>query len=147
VSEDLDEELKRRAADLGMSVSNLVRNLLVNTVDMVEEIKKEASQVADDARQSAEEFASGLRSRVGGDHPAGGAVRVLTRESGGGAILGWQELVLNINAVCDACNEILPKGMKAAVGIRDGHGSRVFQCTSCLGHIVTNGDDSDADAV
>ena len=38
VAEDLDEEIKRRAQNLGLSVSNLVRNILQNTIGLVEEI-------------------------------------------------------------------------------------------------------------
>lgn len=40
VSEALEKELKRRAGHLGVSVSNLVRNILKDTVGFVEEMKR-----------------------------------------------------------------------------------------------------------
>jgi hypothetical protein len=38
VPESLDDEIKRKATDLGLSVSNLVRNILQHTVGLVEDI-------------------------------------------------------------------------------------------------------------
>ena len=56
--------------------------------------------------------------------------------SGGSAprpqILGWQELTLNLNAVCEQCNEIMPKGTQAAAAIYDVPGPRAFLCSGCL---------------
>jgi hypothetical protein len=47
-------------------------------------------------------------------------------------VVAWQDAVLNVNAVCDRCNAILPKGVRAAVGIREQPGPRAILCPSCL---------------
>jgi hypothetical protein len=53
--------------------------------------------------------------------------------SGDDDVLGWQEAVLAVNAVCVDCNDILPKGTKAAIGIASRPGApRQFLCLTCL---------------
>lgn len=114
VPESLDDEIKRRATDLGLSVSNLVRNVLQHTFGLVEDIVHDSAEIARSAR--------GARKAVAGR----GAPRPA------GAVLGWHLALLNVNAVCDACNAILPKGTRAGVGIVDGGGAIPFRCQSCL---------------
>ncbi len=116
VSVSLEDELKERANQLGVSVSNLVRNVLLNTFEMVEEIVADGSRVA--------------RAAKGRDRTGASSVAA----SGAGEILGWQTLVLNLNAICSTCNDILPKGQSAAVAVYSGGGRSQdrFICCSCL---------------
>lgn len=102
IPESLDEAIRARAAGLGVSVSNLVRNVLANALEVVE-------------------AAAGLA-------PA-------PRPSGPAVVLGWQEAVLARNAVCERCNDMLPRGSKAAIAVidRDGGGAaRPIRCLACL---------------
>ena len=46
VPERLEAELKERAADLGVSVSNLVRNVLTHAFGLVGDIVADGAQVA-----------------------------------------------------------------------------------------------------
>ncbi|MCA9666718.1 MAG: hypothetical protein KC503_14060, partial [Myxococcales bacterium] len=46
VSDTVDEELRRRANHLGMSVSNLVRNILHHTFGLVEDLVVDVAAVA-----------------------------------------------------------------------------------------------------
>lgn len=111
ISDSLDQELKDRASSLGVSVSNLVRNVLLNAFGLVETAVKDGAEVARSAR---------------GEGAA-------TREPG--RILGWQKLVLNLNAVCSTCNAILPKGSEGALAVVDGPQQlepRVVLCPGCL---------------
>ena len=101
VPEKLEHELKERAAELGVSVSNLVRNVLTHAFGLV------------------------------GDVVADGA-RVARAAAAGGDVIGWQQLVLQKNAVCHACNDILPRGSDAAIAITEGPGPRPIQCLRCL---------------
>ena len=57
ISEALDQELRSKAAELGMSVSKLVRNVLVNTVDLARR-GRDSAQVADRARMVGESSAT-----------------------------------------------------------------------------------------
>ena len=113
IPESLDSEIKRRANGLGVSVSNLVRNVLQNTFGMVNDIVADTQSVARSAREVAN-----IR-----HEPVGGAAPV---------VLGWQPLTLNLNAVCEACNEMLPKGTVASVSVLAGPGPKVFRCATCV---------------
>lgn len=110
IPEALEEELKKRAGSLGISVSNLVRNVLANTFGLVEGVVADAAEVARRARGEAAEPDEARTPRV----------------------LGWQEVVLNVNAVCVRCNALLPKGSAAAFGVTDDHGPRVIVCPVCM---------------
>ena len=109
IPESLDEAIRARAAGLGMSVSNLVRNVLANALEVVE-------------------AAAGLTPSRSPVPPGPRAVAASV------AVLGWQELVLARNAVCDRCNDILPRGSKAAIAIVDPEGAaaRPIRCLACL---------------
>lgn len=108
VPEDLDRELKRKAGRLGLTVSNLVRNVLQNAFGLVEDIVADSADIARTARGEAE------------------------ADTGAPRVLGWQDLVLNVNALCETCNAILPKGSRAAVAVTDRPGPRPFLCPTCL---------------
>ena len=46
IPEQLDEELRDRAEQLGLSVSTIVRNVLLHTFDLVEGVVIDSSQIA-----------------------------------------------------------------------------------------------------
>lgn len=114
VSEELEEELKDKAASLGVSVSNLVRHVLSNTIDLVEDIVADSASVARSARGAT----GGSRARSAPAAPA--------------QVIAWQRAVLNLNALCSRCNAILPKGTEAAVGITDAPGTKPILCIACM---------------
>ncbi len=119
VSEKLDEELREKAAGLGVSVSNLVRNILLNTVEMVEDIVADSSSVVRSV---------GKDSPNRDSHHRGGA----SASAGQDPILGWQILQLNLNAVCSECNAILAKNSTAAIAVSAGPIKAIFRCQSCV---------------
>jgi hypothetical protein len=101
IPESLDDAIRAHAAGLGVSVSNLVRNVLTNALDV--------------GRAAA------------GRSTANGKRRTAPR------ILGWQEAMLEVNAVCDRCNEILRRGTRAAISVVDQpQDRRAIRCLSCL---------------
>jgi hypothetical protein len=116
VPESLDEEIKRRATGLGLSVSNLVRNVLENSIGLVEDIVNDSTRLARSAR----------------GEPAGSPAVRASRGHNEGTVLGWQVAKLNVNAVCDRCNAMLPKGTQAGIGVIEGTGPRPFRCEGCL---------------
>lgn len=123
VAEDLDEEIKRRAQSLGVSVSNLVRNILQNTIGLVEEIVLDGAEAMRAARRS-----------VGGD-----AAAAATRP---GRVIGWQPAILAVNALCEGCNAILPRGTRAGIAVLEGPGTPAFRCESCLEEIRADAEPS-----
>lgn len=131
IPETLDREIRRRAGSLGMSVSTVVRHVLLNTFNLVEDI------VADSA-----DIASALGGGDGGggvgDGRAGGGSKDGDAPAGAARVVGWHEAVLDLNAVCDHCNVILEAGTRAAIAIFDHAGPRTIICTKCLDDRIKN---------
>jgi hypothetical protein len=118
VSESLDDEIRRRATDLGLSVSNLVRNILQHTFGLVGDIVHDSAEIARTARGAKAAFTGRVDAAPPRPAPA--------------EVLGWNLALLNVNAVCDACNAILAKGTRAGIGIVGGGGPIPFRCQQCL---------------
>ncbi|MFT4520104.1 MAG: hypothetical protein ACI9JM_002504 [Halioglobus sp.] len=114
IPEQLDEELRGRAEQLGLSVSTIVRNVLLNTFDLVEGVVSDSSQIA-----------RALARQEPGHEPD-------TPDSNTEpTIIGWQEAVLNQNGVCEQCNVILPTAQRAAIGVPAGSRATLL-CLECL---------------
>ena len=135
VSESLDQELRDRASNLGVSVSNLVRNVLSSTFGLVETIVADSADVARAARGDAS---------LGSTVPAAAPARAAA-PAGPATIVGWQPMVLNLNAVCGECNALLPKGSSASIGITDGGGPRPIICDACLKEVSDDGSNTKTD--
>ena len=106
VPEKLEAELRTRAQDLGISVSNLVRNVLGHAFGLVGDVVADSHAIARAARGE---------NRKAADEPD--------------EVIAWQPIVLAKNAICTRCNDILPKGSEAAISIG---GDRQIVCTKCL---------------
>lgn len=119
VEPSLDSELKERAARLGVSVSNLVRNVLQHAFGLAEDVIKDSQQVARSAR---------------GEPTASYHTQAAPRDTAPAPArtLGWQRLTLGVNALCERCNAILPKGTEAGLGVLDGPGPRPIVCLACV---------------
>jgi len=117
----LDRRIKRRARSLGMSASTVVRNVLLTTFGLVEDIVNDSATIALAATGHP---VDATRPRLRGH--AGAPV-------GDGPVLAWQRATLNRNAVCADCNAVLHKGDAAAIGIReDAGGPSPVICPPCL---------------
>ncbi|HVK84352.1 MAG TPA: hypothetical protein VM513_09605 [Kofleriaceae bacterium] len=110
VPERLEAELRERAQELGVSVSNLVRNVLGHAFGLVGDVVADSHAIARAAR--------------GERTPAPRVTEVTSIDD----VLGWQPIVLAKNALCAKCNAILPKGKDAAVGVN----SQLVVCPACL---------------
>ena len=124
VPDSLDRHIKHRARSLGMSVSTVVRNVLLTTFGLVEDIVNDSTDIALAAT----------------GHPTIAPRHRARARTGSAEVLAWQEAVLNVNAVCEACNAILPKGSRAAVGVRDEPGPRAILCPGCLATLEQHAD-------
>lgn len=115
IPESLDEEIRENAARLGLSVSNLVRNVLQNAFGLVEDIMADGAAIARSATRAE-------------PRPAAATARP-------SRTIAWQEAVLNLNAVCESCNSVLRKGDRAHIGVVDGNGPRPIRCGDCVDEI------------
>lgn len=118
VPESLENQLRQRAEDLGVSVSNLVRNVLNQTFGLVGGVVADGHAVARVAR--------------GGRPPAPPTPPATPPGTSIDDVLGWQPLILGKNAVCARCNEILPKGTDAATGVSETGDTRFVICKACV---------------
>ena len=118
----LDEQLRDRAEQLGLSVSTVVRNVLLHTFDLVEGVVADSAEIARVIQQRQVK-------------PLG-----LSREEPPEQeVLGWQEAVLNRNGLCRQCNAILPRGKRAAIGL-PARGEPPLLCLDCLAALTTDDD-------
>jgi hypothetical protein len=133
IPEHLDDELRNRAGQLGLSVSTIVRNILLHTFDLVEGVVTDSTQIA--------------KALTGWDGaPATGRSTLLAKPTAESnqevPVIGWQEAILNRNGVCETCNAILPVGERAAIGVPTG--SRVtLLCLECLSALSSSPDSPD----
>lgn len=111
VPESLEAELRKRAQDLGISVSNLVRNVIGHAFGLVSDVAADSHAIARAARGEIR----GEKKRVTPDDSD--------------EVIAWQPIVLAKNAVCSRCNDILPRGKEAAIAVG---GDRAIVCPSCL---------------
>ncbi len=130
IPESLDEEIRERSAKLGISVSNLVRNVLQNAFGLVEDIVADAASIGRSAR---------------GEPQAPGGTAAPDPRPLVGRVLGWQEAILELNAVCDRCNTILARGTRAAIAVIEGVGSRPIRCLPCVAEAAPRGSGSGRD--
>jgi hypothetical protein len=128
IPENLDEELRDRAATLGLSVSTIVRNVLLHTFDLVEGVVTDSTQLARLYRSGGPALSP--REQQAGESAA---------QNQPAAVIAWQRAVLNLNAVCDQCNAVLHKGEPAAIGI-PLQPRPVFLCLDCLASLPADSD-------
>ena len=152
IPDSLDKQLKSKAQGLGVSVSNLVRNVLANTFDLVDDIVSDSAyitRIAATERQSANDNqpnknakpnyldSSDVQSTDSTQTPD----TVQNSPPQYDQIIGWQPMILNLNAVCFTCNDIMKKGSEAAISIGPTMYSSAatnpnvkphFLCTQCL---------------
>ena len=124
VPESLEAELRQRAEDLGISVSNLVRNVLGHAFGLVGGVVADGHAIARAARGEAAKAAAAAAAAVAGPAARPQPAAAASIED----VLGWQPIVLGKNAVCVRCNAILPRGTDAAVGL----GTQLVACLACL---------------
>jgi len=115
VPESLEAELRERAERLGISVSNLVRNVLGHAFGLVGDVVADSQAIARAARARSPR-------EPRDDKPP---------EASFDDVLGWQQVSLAKNAVCARCNAILARGSDAGLGITE-RSARVVVCVACM---------------
>jgi hypothetical protein len=127
IPEQLDEEIRDRAEQLGLSVSTVVRNVLLHTFDLVEGVVTDSAQIA-----------RALQGRDTTSPPRGAGT---ANSEGAGTVVGWQEATLNKNGICEECNTILPRGESAAIGVPT-QDRTVLLCLNCLAALSRAADET-----
>jgi hypothetical protein len=114
VDEELDETLREAAKRERVTVSQLIRNVLEDTFDLVDNVVSEATHLGRTVKRDAQRIAASAR----------GAAR-----SERAAVDAWQDVVLARDAICAECSKKLPAGETAQAGLmRDPSATRLFRC-------------------
>jgi hypothetical protein len=119
---ELSETLREAAKKNRVTVSQLIRNVLEDTFELVDNVVGEAvhlgNQVKRDALRIADS-AKGRGRRAGALDPMAG-------------IEAWQQVLLNKDVVCAVCARVVPRGEQAAFGVGgDPSAPKVWLCASC----------------
>jgi hypothetical protein len=108
VPESLEAHLRERAQELGVSVSNLVRNVLGHAFGLVGDVVADGHAIARAARGEKDK------------------APVATDD-----VIGWQSITLAKNAICAQCNAILAKGKPASIGMTERGAVGPIVCPTC----------------
>jgi hypothetical protein len=119
VPEHLDQELRRRAEGLGISVSNLVRNALGHAFGLATDVITDSANIVRSVSGAAEASAKA-------------ATPVSSFGDAPGRVLGWQVVVFALNAVCARCNTVIARGTDGAIAVTDRPGPKAALCLTCL---------------
>ncbi len=137
IPEDLERELKKRSDSLGLSVSTVVRNVLMHTFDLVEGIVIDRTRLeprTPSRRRRSSVASSSEASPVRSGETATVSDATADPTANSAPPLGWQQLTLNVNAVCEQCNALLARGTVAAVAIPIAPRPS-FLCVDCVGSL------------
>jgi predicted transcriptional regulator len=116
----LERELKRFAENLRIPVSNLVRTILEDALEVADAATENVEEGLKRAAGHLERERERLKKRMEQHDPLEGVV-------------AFQEVTLATAASCARCSNALVAGARAHLGIGDRReGPRVFVCSGCL---------------
>lgn len=129
IGKDLEDRIKTEAEKLNIPVSNLVRNILDDAFELVEDLGENVSNLVEDvvgnAENIAENFKSAVKDYVAAGEKAGSEADVKD-------VSAWQEIKMGKDGNCSKCDESIHRGSKAHMGFTDRTGKRMFLCGSCI---------------
>lgn len=155
VPQNLESTLKDEARKRRLSVSHLIRNVLEDTFQLVDNVVNEVDRVvaesvgvAQTLKRDAQRLAATARGHTAHREPTSEAAdlgeekpaldgpegeRSATLGPGvPSGVFGFQELVLNRAAECASCTVAIPRGAHAFLGMTDEPGPRVWVCQECV---------------
>lgn len=137
VARDLESTLKREAERRRLTVSHLIRNILEDTFQLVDDVVANVDEIVSDSVE--------LARRVGRDaRRVADAVREAVTEEPAVEppelrapaslehVDAWNPVVMNRAATCSGCGAALARGAHAFVGLSDDAvAPRTWLCSSC----------------
>ncbi len=119
---ELSQTLRDAAKKKRVTVSQLIRNVLEDTFDLVDDVVGEAVNLGQTVRRDAlriAESAKGRRKRA-------------TPPESITAVDAWQEVLLNRDVECARCGLAIARGSRAAFGVGgDPAAPKIWLCTTC----------------
>ena len=123
---ELSETLREAAKKNRVTVSQLIRNVLEDTFELVDNVVGEAVHLGNTVKRDALRIADSAKGR--GRRPA--PLDPLA------AVEAWQEVRLNKDVVCAVCARLVPRGEQASFGVGgDPSAPKVWLCASCTARL------------
>jgi hypothetical protein len=118
----LDETLREEARRNRVSVSQLIRNVLEDTFNLVENAVTEAANLGQTVKRDAQRLAASAKGRQ----------RRSPETPSFDGVYAWQEVVLNRDLQCALCKRLQVRGERAFAGLEIGGGQpRSWLCPTC----------------
>lgn len=149
VDEELDDALRAEARRQRTTVSQLIRNVLSDTFQLVDDIVAQSASLGDTVRRDALRIADSARGlgkrvqestqRAAPDVPAPATAKGSAAAPAGAAppavaelpeVDAWQEVVMAKARTCARCGRAIAKGERGYMGIVD-EGERPWVCAAC----------------
>ncbi len=132
VPDDLSDTLQKEAKRMRVTVSQLIRNVLEDTFELVDNVVAETRNLGEIVRRDAKRLAQSAggvaRSAKGGSRAA---VERLPSLRPFAEVDAWQEVLVNRDAECAQCGAALTRGKAALLGLVAEGTSRPWLCLSC----------------
>ena len=120
---ELSETLREAAKKNRVTVSQLIRNVLEDTFDLVDNVVGEAVNLGQTVKRDALRIAESAKGR-GKRSPADGDPLA--------DVEAWQEVRVNREVVCAQCARVIARGERAFFGIgSDPAAPKVWLCSAC----------------
>jgi hypothetical protein len=120
VPDELGETLSEAARQKRVSVSQLIRDVLVDTFTLVDGVVGGARELGEQVARDARRIAESARGR--------------RLEDGVADVDAWQELLVNREVSCARCARVLSRGERA-FGSVGGGSTRAWLCARCAGEL------------
>ena len=127
---ELSETLREAAKKNRVTVSQLIRNVLEDTFELVDNVVDEAVHLGNTVRRDALRIAESAKGRgKRASSPAGSDPLA--------EVDAWQEVLLNKDVVCAQCARVVTRGSKAAFGVgSDSTAPKLWLCAVCAGSLT-----------
>ncbi len=121
---ELSETLREAAKKNRVTVSQLIRNVLEDTFDLVDNVVGEAVNLGHTVKRDALRIAESAKGRSKRPAPADGDPLA--------DIEAWQEVRVNRDVVCAQCARVIPRGERAFFGVgSDPNAPKIWLCNVC----------------
>lgn len=150
VPERIESVLKEEAQKRRLTVSHLIRNILEDTFELVDnvvagagDIAKDSAVLAEQVAQDAGKIVATVRGAARDAKKMVATVRGAAGDAGEGPraskftdILAWNQVVANQSVECAGCGTSLPRGAVAHLGLSsDPRKAPAWLCPDCLSRL------------